>query len=73
MKIIVKAKPNSKEDKVEKTGEQNYSVSVKAPPVGGKANDAIIRLLADYFDVSPSMIEIISGYAARTKVLEVKD
>lgn len=71
MKIIVKAKPNSGEDKVEKTDEHNYIVSVKAPPIGGKANAAIIKLLADYFDVSPSMVEIISGHMARIKVIDI--
>lgn len=71
MKIIVKAKPGSREDKIEKINESNYIVSVKAPPVDGKANAAIIKLLADYFDISPSLIEIISGYMARTKVIEI--
>lgn len=71
MKIIVKAKPGSQEDKIEKINETNYIVSVKALPIGGKANAAIIKLLADYFDVSPSLVQIISGYMARTKVIEI--
>lgn len=72
MKIIVKAKPNSKEDKIEKIDDHSYIVSVNAPPIGGKANAAIVKLLADYFDISPSMVEIVSGYTARTKVVEIK-
>lgn len=71
MKIIVKAKPNSKEDKIEKSDEYNYIVSVKAPPMDGKANVAIVRLLADYFDVSPSMVEIISGHMSKIKVIDI--
>ena len=71
MKIIIKAKPGAKEDKIQKVDEANYLVSVKAPPINGKANAAIIALLADHFDVSPSLIEIISGHMARTKVIEV--
>jgi len=71
VKIIVKAKPGAREDKVEKGNDSNYIVSVKAPPVDGKANAAIIKLLADYFDISQSMIEVISGYMARTKVIEI--
>lgn len=71
MKIIVKVKPGSREDKIEKINESNYIVSVKAPPVDGKANAAIIKLLADYFDISPSLIEIISGYMSRIKVIEI--
>ena len=70
-KIIVKAKPGSKEDKIEKTDEYNYIVYVKAPPFGGKANAAIIKLLADYFHVNQAFIEIVSGYTSKTKVIKL--
>jgi len=71
MKIIIKAKPNSKENKVEKIDDNNYIVSVKEPPVQGKANAAIIKLLAEYFNVNTIFIKIISGYSAKTKVIEI--
>ncbi len=74
MKINVQAKPNSKEDKVEKIiiGDQEiYRVSVKEPPVQGKANAAIMKLLADYFNISQSNIKIISGYTSRHKIIEI--
>ncbi len=71
MKIIIKAKPGAREDKIEKIDEANYIVHVKAAPVDGKANAAIIKLLAEYFDISPSLVEIISGHMARVKVVEI--
>jgi len=71
MKIIVKAKPGAKEDKLEKIDEANYAVSVKAPPREGKANAAIVAMLATHFDVSRGMVEIISGHMARIKVVEI--
>jgi len=71
MKIIIKAKPGSHEDKIEKIDESNYVVYVKVPPIDGKANAAIVKLLADYFDISQSLIEIISGHMARVKVVEI--
>ncbi len=74
MKIIVQAKPNSKEEKVEKIiiGDQEiYRVSVKEPPIQGRANVAIIRLLADYFNVSPEKVRIVSGYTSRQKIIEI--
>jgi len=71
VKIIIKAKPGAKEDKVEKIDEANYMVYVKAPPKDGKANAAIIKLLADYFNTSQSLVEIISGHMARVKVIEI--
>ncbi len=71
MKIIIKAKPGAKEDKIEKVDEANYTVYVKAPPIDGKANAAIIKMLAGHFDVSQSLVEIISGHMARVKVVEI--
>ncbi|MFI5391648.1 MAG: DUF167 domain-containing protein [Bacteriovoracales bacterium] len=73
MKIIIKAKPGAKEDKIERIDESNYIVYVKAPPIDGKANAAIIKLLADHFDVSQSLVEIISGHMARVKVVEINN
>lgn len=71
MKIIVKAKPSSKENRIEKIDDSNYFVFVKEPPVGGKANAAIIKLLAQYFDVSISFVEIISGHFSKTKIITI--
>lgn len=71
MKIFIKAKPNAKEEKVEKNDESHYTVSVKEPPVKGKANDAIRNALAVYFKTSSSSVKIISGYTCRNKIVEI--
>ena len=71
MKINVKAKPNSKQEKIEKIDEQNYIVSVKEPPEKGKANNAIKNALALYFKTGSSNIKIISGYTSRNKIIEI--
>lgn len=44
---------------------------VSAPREGGKANEVLIRLLATKLRVGRSSIEIISGAASRTKIIEV--
>lgn len=49
-----------------------YKVSVKEAPVEGKANEAIIKALADYFDVAKSNITLISGQSSKQKVFEIK-
>ena len=73
MKIIIKVKPASKEDKIERVDEMNYRVWVKALPINGKANAALITLLAAHFDIAPSLVEIISGHMAKTKVVQIND
>jgi uncharacterized protein len=71
MKIFVKAKPNSREEKIEKINDLNYIVSVKEPPIKGKANEAIRNALAVYFKVASSSIKIISGFSSRNKIIEI--
>ena len=71
MKIFVKAKPNSKEEKVEKIDDQNFVVSVKEPPEKGKANEKIRELLAQLLKIPKSKISLVSGETYKEKVFEV--
>jgi uncharacterized protein len=71
MKINVKAKPGAREEKVEKIDENNFVVSVKEPPVQGKANFAITRALATYFGISGFNVKLISGFSSKQKVFEI--
>ena len=71
MKIFVSIKPNAKINKVEKTDESHFKVWVKESPVDGKANLALMKALAGYFDIAPSRIEIVSGHSSKKKVVEM--
>jgi len=72
MKIIIKVKANARTDRVEKTL-QGYAVWVKEPPVENKANQAVIRVLSDYFKVPKSQISILSGLKSKQKVVQIKN
>ncbi len=71
IKIYVTVKPNAKEQKVEQTGEKEYRVSVKAAPIQGKANSAIIDALAEYFKVTKSEVGITGGHFGKKKIVEI--
>lgn len=71
MRISVKAKAGAKKELVEKISDTEFVVSVKEPPIDGRANWAITRAVADYFGVSPSRVSIISGQSAKNKILEI--
>ena len=71
MKINIKAKPNASEEKVEKIDDSNFIVSVKEPPIKGKANEAIRNALAVYFKTGTSCVRIISGWGSRNKIVEI--
>jgi len=67
--IVVEVKPNSSKILVEKITDQVYKVKLTAPPVEGKANAQLIKVLADYFGIGKSRVEIKSGKNARNKVV----
>ncbi len=48
-----------------------WKIRVAAPPVDGKANDAIIRFLARVAGVPSSSVRIVSGFTASTKLIEL--
>lgn len=48
-------------------------VKLKAPPVDGRANAELLRLVADSFGVSRSAVRLVSGQQSRTKQLRVRD
>lgn len=71
MKIFVKAKSGAKHERIEKVDAAHFVVAVKAPPVDGKANAAILKALAKYFRVPLSNLRMVSGFASRQKVVEI--
>lgn len=46
-------------------------VRLKAPPVDGAANDALLRFLASSLGVSRSALTLVSGHTGRSKVVAV--
>ena len=72
MKIQVKVKPNSRTEEVNREGD-SYIVRVKEPPREGKANLAVVKLLAKHFSVPKSHVRIVSGLTSRAKVIEIAE
>lgn len=71
MRIFVKVKPKAKKNEIKQINEVNFIVSVVEPPEKGKANQAVLNLVAGYFGVSQSMVSIVFGAASRNKIIEV--
>lgn len=71
MKISITVKPSAKTESVERIDDANFRVAVKEPPIQGRANTAVIRALADFLNISPSRLQIISGYTSRQKIITI--
>ena len=48
-----------------------WKIRVAAPPEGGRANDAVVRLLAETLSVSREAVTLVSGHGGRDKVVEL--
>jgi uncharacterized protein len=71
MRIYVKVIPRSSVNKIEKISEGEYKIKLTAPPVDGKANEMLVEILAEYFGVSKSSVEIVGGKSARIKIVDI--
>ncbi|MEI7011856.1 DUF167 domain-containing protein [Leptospira licerasiae] len=73
MKIQVRVKPNSKKPSVTKAEDGVWIVAVKEPATEGKANDAVVRAVAEELGLAPSKVKILRGEKGKLKLLEVYD
>lgn len=71
MQINVKVKPNSKKQEIIEEDDGSLTIRLKSPPVDGKANEELIKVLSKKFDVPKSYIRIKSGISSRQKLIEI--
>jgi len=73
MFVKVKAYPCSKENKVIKKAEDSLEVRIREKPQEGRANEALLEIVADYFGVPREKIRLIKGRKQRNKIIEIKE
>jgi uncharacterized protein (TIGR00251 family) len=69
--ITMRVTPRSARDEVVGWDGEVLRVRLRAPPVDGRANEALQRVLAARLEVAPSAVEIVSGQTSRTKRVRV--
>ncbi len=70
-RIWATVKPHARREEVKAAGDGSYTISVRAVAREGKANEALIELLAGYFSVPKSSIKIVHGETGRKKLVEI--
>jgi hypothetical protein len=70
MTLTIKVIPGAKKD-LYKEEDGRIKVYLAAPPVDGRANEALCRFLAGHFAVCPSSVAIIKGLKSRNKVINI--
>jgi uncharacterized protein (TIGR00251 family) len=70
--LAVRAQPGAKKTAIVGVyGEGDAAqlkIAVQAPPIEGRANDALVAFLAETFGISKRSVELVSGELSRSKV-----
>ena len=70
--LAVHVQPRARKSEVAGIHGDALKVRVTAPPQGGRANDEVIRVLADALGVPRSAVEILAGHTSRRKRVRVR-
>ncbi len=73
MRVAIRVKPGARKEAVGGRHGDALVVAVTAPPVEGKANEAVRRALARAFGVRRQDVVIVAGEKSRDKVVELPD
>jgi uncharacterized protein YggU (UPF0235/DUF167 family) len=71
--VVVRVKPGSRKGPLMEVGSDGeLTIYVREPAIDGKANDAVIRLLAAHLQLPRSRVELVSGATSRLKRFRIK-
>lgn len=72
-RITVRLQPRASRDEILGLNEEgSLRVRLKAPPVDGGANEALVQLLAKTLGIRKGSVTLVSGATARNKIIEVE-
>lgn len=69
--LHVKALPRSSRQKIVVLDKHHFKVKLVSAPEKGKANQELIKLLAQHFDISPQHISIVNGHMSAQKLIKI--
>ena len=68
----VKVVPGARKDRVSGRYGPGIKVQVSAPPEGGKANAAVVRVLAEALGLRPAQVQVMRGHGQPRKIVSVE-
>lgn len=69
--ISVRARPGASKDSVSGVHGDALKIAVRAAPENGKANDALVDLIASFFKVKRKNVRLLRGGASASKHFEI--
>lgn len=72
MRFGVRMQPRASRSGIDGIHGDALKVRVQAPPVDGAANEALVTVLAEALGVHEGAVQVVTGLASRSKVVEVR-
>lgn len=69
--LSVRVHPGAKRDAVTGLHDSAVKIALNAPPVDGKANEALIAFVAEQLSIPRSKIALVTGATGRSKTLRI--
>ena len=70
-RVRLRVSPGAKSAQVVGRHGEAWKVRVAAPAEGGRANEAVVRLLAETLSLSRDAVTLVSGHGARDKIVQL--
>lgn len=69
--FAVKVHPRARKNAITGVVGETLKLALTAPPIDGKANQAVIEFFADLFAIPRSSVTIASGETSRNKIVRI--
>ncbi len=64
---------SSKNEVVGEAGNKVLTIKVRAAPTDGKANEAVLEVLASHLKVPKNKLRLVRGHKSKNKIVEILD
>lgn len=71
MKVTIKVTPGARSERIAIDKAGMLHCYVHAPPEDGKANAAVLKLLAEALACPKSVLSVVRGHTSRVKIIEI--
>lgn len=70
--LTLKVQPKARRDAFGEVLDDAIKLAVTAPPVDGKANNYIVKLLAKWFGIPQRQVMLLKGQTSRRKIVQIE-
>ena len=71
MKLLIRVKAGCRTEEIDIIDQENWVVKVRQAPIDGKANQAVVEMIAKYLKIPKSRVVLLKGEKSKSKTFEI--